>query len=241
MTKEADIAGLYEQFNEIHSLRQKITRLLNKNAIDHIEAWAEVKTLVDGYEDARILFERIKGDSVIAIRQVKFIGEPAKPSLTLQKIRVAMGSIRIECKKALGFLEKLSHPSITQEEIKELHSLRGELEKISTKIDVNIDKNVEMAIEEYETGHYLSSALLSSRVIVSQLDKIAGKGDEEKIKELKDSGRIKNKRKDTVAQLVKASRLSRHFLSHNPNIFAEPDEALSLLSDGIRIVKLVNE
>lgn len=236
MTEEADIAGLYQQLKEIVTFTESIKNIAKEGSYTFSNVSTDVEALVDEYDNARPLFERIKGNTTVTM---EYIGLPSRPEM--RDVREMLIKLPIECMKVMAVLEKLSHPRISEKDISELHSLRGELEKISSKIDVNIDKNIEMAIDEYETGHYLSSALLSSRVIVSELDKVKGKSDEETIKELKDSGKIKNKRKDTIAQLIKASKLSRHFLSHNPNIFAEPDEALSLLSDCIRIVKLVNE
>ncbi|GCC10229.1 hypothetical protein IPdc08_00252 [archaeon] len=163
---------------------------------------------------------------------------PSSP--TESDIITALTKLPLKCTKIMVVLKKLSHPSISEKEITELDSLRGELKNISSKIDVNIEKNVKIAIIEYEEGHYLPSALLSSRVIVSELDKVKGGNINEKIKELVNSGRIEKSREDTITKLIKASKLSRNFFSHNPNIFAESDEALSLLSDSITITKLLN-
>jgi hypothetical protein len=94
-------------------------------------------------------------------------------------------------------------------------------------------------IREYEKGHYLASALISSRVIIYSLDKIPGKTDEEKVKRLRSKGKIEKNRKDLEQQFLKASKKARNFFSHDIKVFASPEEALSLLSDSIRIVKLV--
>lgn len=143
-----------------------------------------------------------------------------------------------ECDKALGVLQKLASLPLTPEVIDKLTSLRQELEKIS--IDINYEKNLKEAIKEYEQGHYLASALISSRVIIYSLNKIPGKTDEEKLNFLAEKGKIEAGRGDLRKQFIKASKEARNFFSHDIKIFATPEEALSLLSDCVRIVKLVS-
>ena len=235
-TDEADIAGLYEILSNIVKFGGKLAGITNKGDYTPSDVSTQLKVLVDKYNGARLLFKRIKGNIIITM---EFIGLPSSP--TESDIREVLLKLYFECKKIMAVLEKLSHPSISEKEITELESLRGELKNISTKIDMNIEKNVEMAIIEYEEGHYLPSALLSSRVIASELDKVKGGDINEKITELENSGKIKKSRKDTITKLIKASKQSRNFFSHNPNIFAESDEALSLLSDSITIIKLLNK
>ncbi len=214
-TDEADIAGLYQLLSSIVECREGMVESINEgiNEKDYIfpDVSTDLKVLVDEYNGAIILFDRIKGNTIITM---EFIGLP--PSPTESDLRGVLLKLDFKCKKIMAVLEKFSHPLISGKEIAELDSLRGELKNISSKIDVNIEKNMKMAIIEYEEGHYLPSALLSSRVIASELDKVKGGDINEKITELENSGKIKKSRKDTITKLIKASKQSRNFFPTIP-------------------------
>lgn len=226
--KEADIAGLIEQFKSIGQMTVNLSKACSAgNLLDYR---SEFNALVEEYEDSRRHFDKIKGDSKIDLKIIYSINMDSE----LRKVLIQMP---IECNKALGVLNKLASPALTPDEIDKLNSLRQELEKIS--IDVNYEKNLEEAIKEHEQGHYLASALISSQVIIYSLDKIPGGTDEEKLEFLKSNKKIGAGRKDEESQFLKASRIARNFFSHRIDTFPSPEEALSLLSDCVRIVKLV--
>jgi len=122
-----------------------------------------------------------------------------------------------------------------------MESLRKELDKVSKKLkNVNYYRNLEEAINEYEHGHYLASALISSRTIVYLLDQLKGKDINEKIKRLEEGGILK-KRKDIKESIIKSCKLSRNFTSHDIKIFPKSTESLSLLADSITLTELLSE
>jgi hypothetical protein len=143
-----------------------------------------------------------------------------------------------ESGKAVGMLIKMSSPNLTPNEITKLTSLRNEVDGLNVNIEYG--KNINQAIAEYELGHHLASALISSRVIIYCLDHISGKNDEDKIKHLVDTGKITGKRTDLKKLLVKASKEARNFYSHDIKVFASNAEALSLLGDSVKIVHLIS-
>lgn len=227
--KEADVGGLIRQFETI---RETVISLFNAcSKGDWLFFRSEFEALVEEYEDAKNHFDKIKSDSKIELRSIYTLDD----TRILRKVLIQMP---IECDKALGVLRKLAAPALTPDVIDKLNSIRQELEKIS--IDINYEKNLEEAIKECEQDHYLASALIFSRVVIYSLNKIPGGTDEEKLESLKSNKKIGAGRKDEESQFLKASRRARNFFSHRIDTFPSPEEALSLLSDCVRIVKLVS-
>ena len=100
-----------------------------------------------------------------------------------------------------------------------------------------VSKNFKETIKEYESGHFLASAFITSRVIRYILDKIEGETDDEKIRSLISRGVIQKNRKDIHTSIIKASRRSRNYLSHDIGIFPDSSDSLSLLGDSISLLK----
>ena len=116
------------------------------------------------------------------------------------------------------------------------------MEKLSEVLpDINYKRNLSEAIDEYEKGDFLASALITSRVIIYALGQIPGESDEEKVKFLREKGIIEKGRKDVHESIIKASRRARNFFSHDIKVFPTPSEALSLLGDAIGILGIVSK
>jgi hypothetical protein len=246
---EPDVAGVLGQFKSIKKhanfLRQSIISDPGSVCIEDVES------LVGVFKDAKTHFERIRHEQKIGI-YLRGIGiriletDEQKASYFAQLIRSSIITFReldIECDKAIGVLESIATP-LSKDELDKLTSLRKELEKLSEVLpDINYERNLEEAINEYEKGDYLASALISGRVIIYALNQIPGKSDEERVGFLKEKGIIgKGKEGEAIRKsIIKASRSARNFLSHNIKGFPAPSEALSLLSDAIGILEIVSK
>jgi len=153
----------------------------------------------------------------------------------MERVKV---EIQAKGSKALAFLIMAIMPALSKDQVDKLRSLREELEKI---VEPNCQKNLLKAIEEYEQAHHLASALIASRVVVNNLEKIPGKNDEEKVSYLFQKGLIAEKREDAKSSILRACRLARNILSHRIDIFPEPDEALSLLANSVTLSKVTSK
>jgi len=236
----SDIEGLRRQFERIqrfasatHSEVEKDYSkkiLLHATLSPNIESRTEA--IIEEYESAWIQFQDIRGDkSRLTLEHVS-----CPPYVDYHDSIKLLTKIEIECEKAIGFLEKMQLPKLTSEQIDKLGSLRQELEQIE---ETNFERNLSVAIDEYERGDWLASALISSRVVAYCLSKIPGKDDEEKVKFLVEKGIVGKDRKDEKKLIMKSSRFARNFLSHDIGNFPSPEEALSLLSESVRIAKLL--
>ena len=131
---------------------------------------------------------------------------------------------------------------MSKDDLDKLTALREELEKLSEVLpDINYERNLKEAINEYEKGDFLASALISSRVTIYALNQIPRKSDEEKVNFLQDEGIIEKGRKDVHESIIKANRKARNFFSHDIKVFPASSDTLSLLGDAIGILKIVSK
>jgi vacuolar-type H+-ATPase subunit I/STV1 len=236
---EPDIAGVLRQFK---SIKERASRLRQSIFLSPTE---KIKSLVKEFNDAKIHFERIMRKQTIdiqlqSIESPEITGIPTKKSILIKQKRL-LNTIVTECDKAIGVLEDIVS-SLLKEDSDKLKSLRKELEKLSEILpDINYERNLSEAIEEYEKGDYFASALISSRVIIYALNQIPGKSDEEKAKFLREKGIIEKGRKDTHLSIIKAGRLARNVFSHDIKAFPTLSEAHSLLGDAIKILEFVSQ
>lgn len=236
---EPDIAGVLRQFESIKKhatlLRQSIIRS------SYYDSEEEVVSLVEDFKDAKTHFDMIKYKQQFDT-YLRTINIPERIyRLKTGEQKALLREIDIECDKAIGVLESIATP-LSKDELDKLSSLRAELEKLSEVLpDINYGRNLEEAIDEYEKGDFLASALISSRVIIYALGQIPGESDEEKVKFLREKGIIEKGRKDVHESIIKASRRARNFFSHDIKVFPRPSEAHSLLGDAIGILEKVSK
>jgi len=234
-----DIAGVLRQFESI----KKHAKLLRQSIIrsSYYDSVEEVVSLVEDFKDAKTHFDMIKYKQKFDtyLRTINISERIYR--LETGKQKALLREMDIECDKAIGVLESIATP-LSKDELDKLSSLREELEKLSEVLpDINYGRNLEEAIDEYEKGDFLASALITSRVIIYALDQIPGKSDEEKVNFLHEKGIIEKGRKDVHESIIKASRRARNFFSHDIKVFPRPSEAHSLLGDAIGILERVSK
>jgi len=121
-----------------------------------------------------------------------------------------------------------------------LASLRAELKSLKDRgLDINVIRNLDEAIAEAEQGHWLASAMISSRVISYVVDKIPGDKDEDKVRYLIKRGALPKDRRDVQQRVITSMRLSRNFLSHRVDLFPDPEDALMLLGGAFSLTRLL--
>jgi len=229
---EPEVAGVLSQFKSIKKHASLLRQFIIRRGLADDEG---LKSLVEEFKDAKAHFERIRYERRIGIISLRSIEMHRDMWVSEQK--ALLREIDIECDKAIGVLGNIA-TALSKDELDKLSSLVEELEKLSEVLpDINYERNLSEAIDEYEKGDYLASALISSRVIIYTLNQIPGQSDEEKVKFLREKGIIEKDRKDVHESIIKASRRARNFFSHDIKVFPTPSEALSLLGDAIGILE----
>ena len=135
---------------------------------------------------------------------------------------------------------------ILSELANKLKDFRERLEAIED-IDPNIYKNLDKAILEMEHGHYLASALISARVVVWILQQIPPEEKDledktrKKIETLINMGIIDKSSKDEIKKLIQAAGFARNFVSRRISVFPEPEDAMVLLGNAVKLAKIYTE
>ena len=223
---EAEIRGLLSKLKAIRDSARRIRQ-------DKERGYDVVRGILNEYNDTVPQFDGIR--MKFGFVQLWLNRVPIPPMLSEDAI---LNKIEIECEGAIGALENIAVP-LPKQDLDNLSQLRKELRELSAGLpNIYFEKNIEEAIKECEQTHFLASALISSRVIVYTMEQITGKSDEDKIKTLVEGGAIDKERRDIQEVLIKASRMARNFLSHDIKVTPSPSDALSLVSDAVRILKL---
>ena len=177
-----------------------------------------------------------------------FSGPTVKTFLSSEEIDIALSEVaRAErgCSIIISVCEDLMRPNIPPASIDRLNQLMAEVEKIEKDLpaeEIFLADNIRMAIEEYERGHLLASALIASRIIVYVYENIPSEEAQkdrfqQKLQILIKKGAIDRDRKDEQELFLKAVVRARNYLSHNAKIFPQVEEALSLISAAVTFCK----
>jgi len=221
---KSEVDGVLNQFRAIRGFAVSL------RAISSVE---QIRGLIEEYADAKSAFDRIRAemDLKAELRSIFEYDLNTRKEAILQ-------SIEIQCEKAIGILESIVVP-LPKEDLDKVSRLRQELGEMSAMLsDIYFEKNVNEAIDEYEHGHFLASALISGRVLIYALDQISGKSIVEKIETLREKGIIKKEKRELEEVVIKADKKARNFLSHDIRVEPSASDALSLLGDSVRILKL---
>ncbi|GEM_PF-2402780 len=146
----------------------------------------------------------------------------------------------IECDRVVGFLNTSILP-LSPQDADRLSKLRAEMRDVTSGLDIEYEKNLSEAINEQEKGHFLASALITSRVINHVFDQIKGENIEAKVKFLQDQNIIPKDKKgeDDKAFVLKASKKARNVFSHDIKVFANPSDSIGLLGDCVKLLGIL--
>lgn len=243
---DEDVKGLIGHFRQIELHASNLLGLLQNIDSSTHATRSEVDSILAEYSDARINFERIRQAKKLqgTLRHIsprEFRDRLGNVGVGVGELMGALREVMMQCGKALATLNSLVAP-LSEQEVDKLNQIRDELKKLpSLPSSDSYLENLEAAITEYELGHHLASALISSRVVVYSLSKVPGKEDNDRIKYLEERGVIPKERSDVTQGIVKASRRSRNFLSHDIQISATPKDSLALIGDAVKITEMVGK
>lgn len=152
---DAEISGLLRKFRSTRNSAVSIApdRELVKAVLgEYNSAIAQLMGIKDGLKLPYLQLRPIYANEIDLL--------PLSAAATLERIET-------ECEEIICVLERLATP-LPEGELDKLYFLRKESEKLSIDLsDIYFEKNVEEEIKECEHGHFLASALISSRVAAS--------------------------------------------------------------------------
>jgi hypothetical protein len=202
---------------------------------------ASVKFLVRRYNDTLASFSQLVEGLTSTLGNDLFLAIPRQLQLDFQGGNpYDFVNIVIEnCSQALGLINAIIKPALSLIEQRKLEDLRKEVEKLK---DLNARYHLLQAIEEYESGHHLASALIAGKVAVYATEQLRAlfniKSDEETAEKLAKALGVKDDdRRLLIEKYLKACKLARNFFTHDPNAMPTASDALSLIADAIKLAE----
>jgi len=231
-----DAVEVLRQFESIKSQAKQLRQSIRDSLSGPVE---ELKSLVEAYKDAKLHFGGIASEQNINVylRDIEIKGRDYS---AVYKQKALSREIDVECDKAIDILENMAAP-LSKDDLERLAALREQLETLSEVLpDINYELNVNEALNEYERGAYLASALISGRVILYALNQIRGESAEKKVRFLHEKGIIEEGGKEVYESILNADRRARNLFSFDLSIFPSSSDALLLLGDAIEILEIVS-
>jgi hypothetical protein len=247
--------GLKESLKRFREQTDNLAKLLQLINIPHIRSLLD---LLEEYNNLRGKFLSIIEEpnlhGLLPYISLDFLyeepeivsGPPSlKPRLSLDDVDTALsiiGKVERGCSIIISACESLLKPKLSPESKDKLNRLKSEIEELEKSLPAEktfLIDNVREAIEEYEGGHILASALISSRVIMYVYEQIPPKEKDvkdlykQKLQTLINMNIIHKDREDEQKFFLRASLLSRNFLSHNAEIYPRMEDALTLIASAI--------
>ncbi|HUV79773.1 MAG TPA: hypothetical protein VMW40_02960 [Candidatus Bathyarchaeia archaeon] len=231
-----DAAEVLRQFESVKSQAKQLRQSIRDSLSGPVE---ELKSLVEAYKDAKLHFGGIASEQNINVylRDIEIKGSDYS---AVYKQKALLSEIDVECDKAIDILGNMAAP-LTEDDFERLAAFREQLETLSEVLpDINYEINVNEALNEYERGAYLASALISGRVILYTLNQIRGESAEKKVQFLREKGIIEKGGKEVYESILNADRKARNLFSFDLSVFPSSSDALLLLGDAIEILEIVS-
>lgn len=232
---------------------KKCTKNLKEynNEIEQGHHYNQQKILKDLYNSKLVIFELTEAKSLIEnyntcyfgmLSQVNLISLPQELGFfSLDEIMVLITATVRELEDIESYLESFIEPELTNKQITLIQVLYDELEKLEKRNCPGIFiKNLRESLKEFDSGHYLPSVLLSTRMIIHFLESIKGKSDEERLDTLINNKIFPNqtKHKEEYKAFIDAVRTSRNVAHHDPNYFPDCPTALSITTAAFRMTNI---
>ncbi len=221
------------------SFKEYIYRCRSDEIFSYVDWY---KDIINEFDEAVSLISQYNSLKVENLIKVKIIQrEKYLENLMLEEIIVYINSILREIRDAYNYLDLFLRPNLSELEKGKIDLLRKDFENLET--EDKIKKNLEIAINEAESGHELACGLISARVIVERLEKIEGSSDEERLAKLVELKIIDNTESSKFSSkaFLDASRSARNAVSHQNNWFPNGAESLSILTSAFRMTEWVSK
>lgn len=234
-----DAVEVSRQFESVKRQAKQLRQSIRASLSGPVE---ELKSLVEAYKDAKLHFGGIASEQNINVylRDIEIKG---KDYSAVYEQKALSREIDVECDKAIDILGNMAAPLSRDDlDLDRLAAFREQLETLSEVLpDINYEINVNEALNEYEQGAYLASALISGRVILYALNQIRGESAEKKVRFLREKGIIEEGGKEEVYEsILNADKRARELFAFDLSIYPSASDALLLLGDAVEILEILS-
>jgi hypothetical protein len=233
-----DAEDISKEFESVKELTKQLRQSIPDSLFGPTE---ELGIAVEAYKIAKMHFGRIAAEQKLKV-YLRDIETKGKDYSAVYKQKALLRDIEAECDKGIEALRSL--PAARSEaELERLAIIKNQLVDLSGALsDFNCELHLTEALNEYERGSYLASALLSSRVLLYAVDHFCAdsEGDPELATEA-DAAELSSENPTNVCESLRsAGAKAKVFFSTDLTIFPSSSDALSLLSDAIELLSLLN-
>ena len=245
-----DIQALHEQFQTILELSIYHLKSMKKKNINTRQELAIAYNFFNSFNLARLDLMKLQTSLKFTVN-IESFSKSHYNKLRDYDLIGLLNSLIIECTKALGIIKSSMKYNLSDNEKDKIDAIRKQISLMH--LSTLVEKNIIEAINNFESGNFLASALITSRVISYAINKfpteylpdkkvfIKKGSTEEKIKFLIDNNIIDKEQKDQKLRTVKYIKKARDFLVHDLNVSPEASDAVSLLGDCLDVLKIKRE
>lgn len=233
-----DAEDIAKEFESVKELTKQLRQSIPDSLFGPTD---ELSIAVEAYKIAKMHFGRIAAEQKLKV-YLRDIETKGRDYSAVYKQKALLRDIEAECDKGIEALQSL--PAARSEaELEQLATIKNQLVDLSgTLSDINYEFHLMEALNEYERGSYLASALLSSRVLLYAIDHFCAdsEGDPELATDADAVALNGENLTDVCESLRSAGAKAKVFFSTDLTIFPLSSDALSLLSDAIELLSLLS-
>lgn len=222
---------------EFESIKHQANRLRQSQRDSLFGSSEELQVLVETYKDAKLHFGQLVSEQEIGVylRDFELKGNDYS---AVYKQKALLKEIEGECERAIGVLESMVSP-FSKDELEQLLALKQRLRALRGSLEVGYDYHLSEALNEYERGQYLASALIASRAILFALHQLFGESLDEKLHAAQLEVPTTAAPTDRADAALTAYQRAKEVFSYDLTIVPTSAEALALLSDAVELVDLL--
>jgi hypothetical protein len=231
-----DAADISEEFESVKELTKQLRQSIPDSLFGPTD---ELGIAVEAYKIAKMHFGRIAAEQKLKV-YLRDIETKGRDYSAVYKQKALLRDIEAECDKGIEALRSL--PAARSEaELEQLATIKNQLVDLSGALsDINGELHLTEALNEYERGSYLASALLSSRVLLYAVDHFCADSEADP-EQSTDVEKLSYENLTNVCESLRsAGAKAKVFFSTDLTIFPSSSDALSLLSDAIELLSLLS-
>lgn len=222
---------------EFESIKHQANRLRQSQRDSLFGSSEELQVLVETYKDAKLHFGQLVSEQEIGVylRDFELKGNDYS---AVYKQKALLKEIEGECERAIGVLESMVSP-FSKDELEQLLALKQRLRALRGSLEAGYEYHLGEALNEYERGLYLASALIASRAILFVLHQRFGESLDEKLHAAQLEVPTAAAPADRADAALTAYQRAKEVFDYDLTIVPTSAEALALLNDAVELADLL--
>lgn len=151
-------------------------------------------------------------------------------------VRSYLREIMVGCDRVLGYL-KPAGLALSHADQERLDICRSDAMEICSGLDRHFARNVEMASDAIEGGHFLGGAMILCKLSGFALSSIPGDTAQEKAGKVPEESALKVKGDDLVRSMERSEKAAGEYLSLNMEVFPDFSSVMGIFEDCTNVLR----